>query len=256
MYTVIIYGTKGMGKSSYSFLTGVDVLTNGDYKKKKYDASWAWEELKDRIVFTPAEFLEKVMNLEKRVEFIIWDDAGLWLNALRWNDPFVKRVQEYLNVARTDMAVLMMTTPTSQMVVKKIRESEPAFFSVAIRYDTQRGTASLKELADGTLKDYKYREARGYFQFLKPDGELSLPKHAWTDHFSALMPDDFYKWYKPLRNKYATMAKELMKYELELKKQEMMKHGKLIPGLFDEEDIEELQQKQIDDAKLREFLEE
>lgn len=33
----------------------------------------------DKIVFTPADFIEE-MKKENRPEIIVWDDAGLWLH--------------------------------------------------------------------------------------------------------------------------------------------------------------------------------
>ena len=52
---------------------------------------------------------------------LIWDDAGLWLMALEHWHPFVRAVIKYLNVARTNWASLIFTTPLPTWVIKKIR---------------------------------------------------------------------------------------------------------------------------------------
>jgi len=115
-----IYGGKGKGKTTYSCKVGVDVLSHGQWSKDDWDVVW------ERLVFPPTEFIDKLNSIKEgeRLEFLIWDDAGLWLNALDWHDPFVQAVQKYLNVARTDMACLLMTTPNISQVFRRIWEME------------------------------------------------------------------------------------------------------------------------------------
>jgi hypothetical protein len=52
-----------------------------------------------------------------------------------------------------------------------------------------------------------------------PDLRKTGVKRVFEDRYNAMMPNDFFGWYKPLRDNYATMAKELMlKQLLKLKK--------------------------------------
>lgn len=212
MELAIIYGGRGKGKTTYACKVGVDVLQTLNPEMTETEA---WEIVFENLVFKPIDFWQKIWGLHGRIPLLIWDDAGLWLNALKWQDSFIQSVQEWLNVARTDMACLMLTSPTVGMVMSKIRESD-TLYTIHVRPD--RSThGSIKTMADGTEKDYKYREARLYTKYQLPDLTWSLPSSRGYDRFSALMPDWFFQKYDPIRQKYSKIAKEIMGFRLMLR---------------------------------------
>jgi len=193
--TIIPYGPLGCGKSTYAIKVLAEIL--GTPKYPDYEA------VKDYIVFHPKDFIDRCMNHEGREHAIIWDDAGLWLHALDFNDPFVKAVGKYISVARTDWAAIIFTTPLPTWIFSKVRDVPDAI------------TLKVRKNIGGSKKQYRYRQAVAYRFWKSPDLKHSGVKSLWIDDFKGMLPDDFFKWYKPLRDKYATLAKQLMKKELE-----------------------------------------
>lgn len=221
---IIVYGgANGIGKSSYSIqgLTEAlywninhDELTEKDYK--------SWEKVKEFIVFKPVDFIKKcyqLANEEKREKAIIWDDAGFWLNSLEWSDPFLIAVGKYLNVARTNWGSIIFTTPNPLYIIKKIR-SMP-----------DRITVKIEKEGSNYKNPSKPRIALAYLGWLAADLKKTGVNSYWKDDFSAIMPNDFFRWYKPLRDKYARMGIKLMIAHLN----SLLEKGQL------EEDIDELE---------------
>ncbi|MEM2066742.1 MAG: hypothetical protein QXH59_09690 [Candidatus Caldarchaeum sp.] len=196
---LIIYGPLGYGKSTYAFKVGVNVLR----RLYGYEEGRAWEEVKKFTVFRPVEFMEKVEWIDKtygRFPFIIWDDAGIWLHAMDWHDEYVVAVQKWLNVARTHLGSIIFTTPTPGWLIGKIRYF-PNIVSIKIYKKDSEG----KDLPRGV------RRAAAYKAWLAPDMKKSGVKLLWIDTFHVRMPDDFYAWYKPRRDQYEKMARDMVR---------------------------------------------
>jgi hypothetical protein len=200
-YIFIVYGPLGYGKSAYSFKLGVEVL------KKVYhieDNNEAWEKLKQFIIFHPVQFFEKIEQIEesrlRRIPFLIWEDAGLWLYAMEWSDPFIESFIKYLNVARTHLAALICSSPSPEWVLRKLRRF-PSAYTVKI----------IKETGN-TFGDCPYRRLAKIYEFwIHPDLKHSGVRSRHVDEFNCKMPDDFYVWYKPIRDSYEDMALNVMK---------------------------------------------
>ena len=192
-----IYAGLGKGKSAYAIFVLVETLMNW-YKVREREA---WDMVKGFICFHPEQFFAKLRQIRDeglhRVPGLIWDDAGLWLYALDWNDPFVKALGKYMNVARSRLASLILTTPTPQWIIKKLR-GFPDAFNVSIIKPTG---------APGTQW---YREAKGYQEIVLPDMRKSRIYHRFSDFFNCYMPDEFFKWYSPLRDAYEELALALI----------------------------------------------
>lgn len=137
--------------------------------------------------------------LKGKQKAFVWDDAGLWLNALDWNSPFVKATSRYLNVAGTDWGGLIMTAPLPTWISKKIR-GIPQAITLKVRKVS-------KAMPDN-------REAIAYRFWTAPDMKHTGVHKLWIEKFTRMMPDPFYWWYKPLRDTYADMAKKLMRKEV------------------------------------------
>jgi len=201
-YIFITYAPLGYGKSTYDFKAGVEVLQTAYHLNQKQ----AWEKLKEFIVFHPVQFFEKIEQIEesglKRVPFLIWEDMGLWLYAMEWNNPFIEAFIKYLNVARTHLAALIGSSPSPEWVLRKLRRF-PSAFTIRIQ--------KLNGETDFTNKYAWERLAVGYKFWLHADLKHSGVRRLWEDRFSCRMPDDFYEWYKPLRDAYEDMALNLLK---------------------------------------------
>lgn len=191
----IIYGGPlGIGKSAYAL-------------KVLYELYGSWEKVKEYIVFKPEDFVDRcyeMMGRGKREKAIVWDDAGLHVSYLSYNDPFVQAVIEYLNVARTNWASIILTAPTPMMIVKKFRGFP------------DRYTCKIVKLGSDEKNPQKPRRARVYRNWTAPDLKHSGVHKCWEDDYSALLPDEFYHdWYKPLRDSYAAVAINRMKARLQ-----------------------------------------
>lgn len=216
------YGPLGIGKSAYCFKVAVDVLQwwyrntlfgAYDYNNlEEYDEArrLAWELLKQFIVFHPEQFfkkLDEVADLKVRIPILPWDDAGLWLYALEFKDPFIIRVTKYMNVARTLLGCIFCTTPNPSYIVRKLRDF-PQSYNIAII----KTTGSMKG------NDKYRRRAKAYLQYYNIIKGMRVSGPKYYDDFLCLMPNHFFKWYKPLRDAYEKMARSLMKEEWEKQK--------------------------------------
>lgn len=190
----IVYAPLGYGKSTFAFKV-LSELYDGD-----------WEKVKQRIVFPPEDFVKLCIDMNKkgrREKAIVWDDAGLWLFALQRNDIFVQSVIKYMNVARTNWGAMILTTPT------------PSFVTYKMRNFPQHINVKIIKVSSDQSRIQRLRMAKGYRAWVAPDFKHSGVHRLYEDYFDATMPDDFYNWYKPLRDGYAKQASELMNDSLE-----------------------------------------
>jgi len=193
MKVFLVYGPLGIGKSAFALKVAKEVY--GSYEK-----------VKDFIVFHPQDFVSRCLSMtekKQREKLIIWDDAGLWLFYMQYKNPFVQAVMKYLNVARTNWAAILFTTPSPSYVAHKIRNF-PQNISIKI----------IKQASD---QDHAKRPrlAKAYRSWVAPDFRHQGVRLIYMDKFSALLPNDFYfDWYKPLRDSYALAAGLNMKEQL------------------------------------------
>lgn len=201
-----IYGPLRYGKTSYA----MKILAS------LYD-TWDPEILKNFIVYHPKELIaliDKPRSAKFKYPAFVWDDAGVHLSAMKWEDPVLKRICEAMNLVGTLFAGVIFTTPLPTYVVKKIR-GLPSCANVRI-YKVNNNPN-------------KPRVARGYYQWLAPDMKKSGVKPFIDDKFSAIMPTKFFEWYQPYREGYNDQNfKELEqalyeKAQIELDKSEIPK---------------------------------
>ena len=194
----LIYASLGYGKSSYAIKSGVEVLMNV-YRMRERDA---WEAIKSFIVFHPQQFFDKLDQVRDlglyRIPGIIWDDAGLWLYALDWNDPFIKALGKYMNVARSRLASITMTTPSVQFIASKLRGFPDAYTVSITKYTGAPRTEWL-------------RKAKGYQDRILPDQRKRRVYLRFEDKFNCYLNDEFYRWYRPLRDAYEILALDIIK---------------------------------------------
>lgn len=188
----IVYGPHGYGKSAY--LAKCLAQLNG---------TWDPEVLKRFMVWKPTMLCDVIEYVEKRGidELMLGcDDAGVWLNALKWNHPLLSALTEYFDVIRMHFHGIMFTSPLPLHVIKRIRGLPQ---SINIRID---------KLSDNLIKP---RRATGYTQYLLPDLKRTRVKTEFIDMFSAIMPKKFYDWYYPARKTYTSEAYDHVKNELQ-----------------------------------------
>jgi len=219
----LVYGSpEGVGKSAYVHHVLADL--HGYYKckeQKLVDAMWVkreeaaalpkwesdWEKIKGYIYYPPTEVVNKCLHmLDNEIVDVAfhWDDAGKWLYFMEFNDPFVIAFLEYITLARTNWkGGIILSTPFKEWVLKKMLNTEGI---LQIKIHKPPGT------------DYRYiwkpRIATCYRKTRYPGAPRSFFPRVFEDHFSAIMPDSFFDWYEPQRNKYAKIAGRHMQLAL------------------------------------------
>jgi len=171
----IIYGQQGVGKSVYTILA-----------LKELGLDW-----RQHLYFRPDEFLARIRQAyltRQKLKALAVDDAGFCLYAQNWNKPFVKAFVKFLNVARTIMSNIILTTPNPSMLVRKITMMDAYF---------------VKVMKNGTPdRDTPYRRmAKGYRNIMLPSGSRMV-KLVFEDSFKAYLPDDEYREYLEYRYGY------------------------------------------------------
>jgi len=191
----IVWGTRGWGKSTYCAHACAEALVPF-MDKPDYEAT------KKVLIFTPKEFCDKVLNTQGKQPLLWWDDAGYWLNRLFWNERFVREALRYMTLARTQFATILFSTPSLKMLPNKLLEQEDVY-RVKIK--------SLEGYADNDCPKWRWRTAhvRKYW-VADYDPRKCGSAPAWVDTFSSFMPDDFFEWYEPIREKYLETVKVLI----------------------------------------------
>jgi len=203
--SIIVEGKQRIGKSSYVSQSGAEAL--GEWDKDGdmlYCAKADYESLKKYIVFRPVDFLNLVLHIEEKVCLVIWDDAGYWLFALDWYLPFVKSVSRYIQLAGRQITCLCLTTPDQDLISSKVLVSLPSMYLGRIRRDERTKDRPMD----------RPRAAKVYERWKYPDGHPGGVYTRWIDHFNAILPDDFYSWYKPISDQYLDVALRLMRTEV------------------------------------------
>lgn len=204
-----VEGVQRVGKTSYTCKCLAQA--NGDWEwdkdavgsKRLVCVKSNFEAVKRWVVFLPKEFLNLVFNYgEEKQRAVIWDDAGFWLFALDWYEPFVKAVSRYSQLCGTQFAALIMTTPDKRLISTKVLDALPKM--------------KVCEIVEHGRETYYYRPriARVYEKWTWADGKRGGVKKKWEDHFNAFLPDDFYDWYFPKRKGYLEEGKKILKREI------------------------------------------
>lgn len=198
----LIQGSHGWGKTSYA-----NILTSEVYSRDNSGIP-DWEKVKKRMGYTPEEVLNQLDSIEEDERWYCyhWDDAGTWLHSLDFQDPFVKQVGKYMQVARTDLACMMFSTISVTDVSSKIRGIRDA-----ILIDITKDGCDQKSPYPSIRNR---RTARAYIERKTWKGR-TWKDYQWEEYFNSHVPDKFYKnFYKPKRQHYAKLEKEKAREKL------------------------------------------
>ena len=199
----IIEGDHGFGKSSYANRLIAEV-----YSKDGIHGNWDINQLFPRhIGFVPKHVINLWSKKRKRDYCFHWDDAGLWLHNLDFQNKFVKDVGKYMQVVRSDFACVMFTAISKEDISSKIRGLRNA-----IVIEITKLGKNYKEPNKRTASAYIPRKTWKGRPWKDKQWEETFNSHVPG---SADDPDSFYGWYKPLRDEYATIAKALMKKDID-----------------------------------------
>ena len=202
---VVVHGKQGFGKSTYASIVIAQVY--GYIKTKELDPdvtvfNYDWKAAKDYFAFKPRQFLRLSKQQKVKAPVCCVDDAGLWLNSMDFHHPLVKATGKFLEVARTKWGAILFTCSDMSQVFSKLRNM-PHVYTIRIR---KRGA--------GTKVQKDRRIAVIYEGWVSEDMKKSGRKTRFVDVFYAEMPDGFYSWYKPERDKLADTGLDDLELEL------------------------------------------
>ena len=189
---IIVEGLQGYGKSSFASFVASEIYN-----------TWDWSYLKNYIVFHPRDFLKRVSRIRKKHPFMVWDDAGYWLNSMDYNNRFVKAVGKYMQVARLDWGCIMFTSIHAKDVITKIKGAEG------------RLKVKITKMGAGLKKDKDRRTATIYEHWESVDGSQFGEEGKHDETFYARMPDSFYNGYFPYRKGFTMQAKKSMRKSID-----------------------------------------
>lgn len=195
-HPIILYGDLRIGKSTYgqkaleqalAYLTREELMSTDTLRRYM-----GWD---------PFEVVDQWLLEKERQPCFIWDDAGYWLHSLKWTDPVLVSVQQYMNVVGTDYNTLILTTPDPTWVLSKIANMPGMIRIKVVKRD---GSSNLNETRESKLFA---RKAIGYKPWKSPDLKRGGVNKVLTDTFSCKMRDELYEYYYPIRKSYARKAK-------------------------------------------------
>lgn len=195
---VLIYGEPRIGKSVYAIKTLKEIYATWGHPAEldPYFIYKGADEWKNWIVYRPEQFVKVFALLLKfgiKVPSVVWDDAGLWLFALDWNDPRIKAVLKMLQVSGVATGSLIFTTPAVSMILKKILNIEGILVGKVVKATGKRD----------------YRMAKIYKNALTPWGKRYV-KQVIEDKFNVMLSKADYDYYAPVRMTYLQDALKLM----------------------------------------------
>lgn len=205
---VVTHGKQGYGKSTYSSIVLSQVYGYVNGKESDPSATvfkYDWNAAKDYFVFQPQDFLFLSRKQGSKSPVCLVDDAGLWLNSMDFTHPLVKATGKFLEVARTKWGAILFTCSDLNQVFSKLRNMPHVY------------TIRISKQAAGKDKQPYRRIATIFEGWRSEDLKKSGRKTKYIDIIQYChMPDDFYSWYKPLRDKLADQG--LNELEIELNK--------------------------------------
>lgn len=204
----VIQGDNGYGKTTYANRIISEVYSAREQKRWNGDGvhgNWNIKMFKKHLGFHPVRVINQWYGMKHRDYVFHWDDAGMWLNAMDYHDPFVKSVGKYLQTARDDWACIIFSCIDKNDIINKIRS-----FRAAVIVDITKDPVSMQSKYDyhrnrRLANAWKYWESR-----LNKIGT----ENEWSEHFDSHVPNKFYEWYRPLRSKYTRMAKKIMRQKV------------------------------------------
>jgi len=221
----IIHGTPRIGKSAY-IIKVMDQVSEYLWGENLT----SWRQYQPFFGWDPDEISERWYDIEERIPFYTWDDAGYWLHSLNWTDPLLQAIQKYFNVIGTDINTVILTTPSPTWILSKIAGMPGVLRTKIVKRDGGISDAPSKMFS---------RLALSYEPWRSPDLKKHGVNKRFKDNYNCFIPDEIYKEYYPIRRHYAKMAKEQIRETLRIqramKSRDKMKLDQRIRKLESEE---------------------
>jgi len=203
LYSSIITGARGVGKSSYS----IQVLFR-IFRALGYDVDESWQMALDRTLYKIPEvvdFLEKASEKEHK-DIFIWDDAGVFAGGVRWltNQKEMVLIESICDTLRDCVYSVLFTVPDVRTLSRRIRTYDDYFVKIhRLKYEDQQQFTNSENI----------REARLYKKIITPASQVRVYKQ-YYDSFNIILPNWVYEKYKEKRHRYTTENIKALKEHL------------------------------------------
>jgi len=190
LYSSIIIGRRGIGKSSYAIQTLFQV-----FRTLGYDKEESWEMALERVLYTipdVVKFLDNSRN-KKDLDIFIWDDAGVYAGGVRWftHQKEMVLLESISDTLRNMVYGVLLTVPDIRTLSRRLRSYDDFIIKI---YMSQNNNG--KEPVDPNI-----RQARIYNKSMTPVGQVRIYKQ-YNDNFDIMLPDWVYKKYQDKRRSY------------------------------------------------------
>ena len=188
LFSAIVVGERGIGKSSYSIQTLYQV-----FRILGYDQETSWNMALDRMLFKIKDvinFLEE-SSQKKDKDIFIWDDAGVFAGGVRWLTHYKEMalIESVCDTLRSCLYGLLLTVPDIRTLSRRLRSYDD--YVVKIYYDKKQDENDSSNS----------RTARIYKKAMSPAGQSRIYKR-YYDRFDIMLPDWVYRKYQLKRKKY------------------------------------------------------
>lgn len=208
----IVEGDHGFGKSSYSnrLIAEVYSLPKMGWGGNGNKGNWRIDLFQSHMGFHPKAVIRKWKQKKTKDYCFHWDDAGIWLHNLDFQNKFVKDAGKYMQVVRNKWACIIFSAISSEDIATKIRGLRNAI------------TIEITKMGKNEKQPHR-RTATAYIKRKTWKGK-DWKDYQWEEKFDSHVPgkyiidrrghiiqqEGFYGWYKPLRDKYSDIALDLM----------------------------------------------
>lgn len=199
MRVVIIFGARGVGKSTYAI-------------KELYRYYGDWGKALDNIAFSIEDLLEKSgsggRGRSRSREFVVWDDAGVWGSTYLWfteGQKLLAALFDYMDTARLDFNLLALTTPSLRKIPPAIRLTD--------------GNVIIKIVRSGYSNGVKVARANWYT--VSEYIGKNIIKKVGRENFRVRLPDPVYQEYLETRRYYTAVTRHTLR-------ERIREHGELL----------------------------
>ena len=136
---ILVYGDRGLGKSTL----GLNIVYNSLMNLyPEYDDTTLWEKTVKHTIFTIEDFdnatnRKDILKWEDgRIPILLWDDFALHTSSygfLRGEGDKIGEFLENFETVREDIAVIVITCATPEMIPPKMRESPQVYIKLIKR---------------------------------------------------------------------------------------------------------------------------
>jgi hypothetical protein len=210
LYSSIITGQRGIGKSSYC----IQVLYR-IFRTLKYEQDEAWQMALDRTLYTIPEIIQflDTSTDNPHKDLFIWDDAGVFAGGVRWltNQQEMVLIESICDTLRDSVYGIFLNVPDVRTLSRRLRTYDDYLVKIYKIIDNKK----TREIFEDTSS---LREARLYKKMVTPAGQVRVYKQ-YYDTFDVILPNWVYEKYKEKRHRYTKENINNLKRLLEKKKE-------------------------------------